>query len=182
MPRLFVALGDIPIDDELSRVIGDLLGGIPGGRPTAADARHVTLAFIGDQDASKLHRIEAACAAAAVQGQAENYILDRLGGFPSPKARIIALTGLTPPGLGRLALDLGDRLRAVGCDVERRPLRVHVTVARLREVRAIPAQVIAPLRVRAEEIRLYESELLPAGARYHLVSAFPLPVREEPSA
>ena len=182
MPRLFVALGDIAIDEALSRLIADLLAGIPGARPTAPESRHVTLAFIGDVDRSKLPRIEEACAVAAAGGRTESYVLDRIGGFPRQEARIIALTGLTPPGLGRLALDLGERLAAAGLDVERRSLRMHVTVGRLREVFSVPAQVIAPLRVKAEEIRLYESELLPAGARYHLVSAFLLPSREEPSA
>lgn len=182
MPRLFVALGDIPVDRELGRVIADLLSGLPGARPTAPESRHVTLAFIGEVPASQVRPIIAACAETAAQGHAEPYVLDRLGGFPRAEARIVALTGPTPAGLARLADSLGDRLLAVGCAVDRRPLRMHVTLARLRENCRIPHKDIAPLRVKAEEIRLYESELLPAGARYHLVSAFALPSGEEPSA
>ncbi len=181
MPRLFVALGNIPVGAELGRVIAEALAALPGARPTPPESRHVTLAFIGEVPGSRLPLIEAACAAAAGEGAAERYVLDRLGGFPRPEARIVALTGVTPPGLHRLALELGERLRAVGIDVDRRPLRMHVTVGRLRDVCRIPVQSIAPLRVKAEEIRLYESELLPGGARYHLVSAFPLPDREDPS-
>ncbi len=182
MARLFVALGDIPVDQELARAIAELLAGVPGARATAPESRHVTLAFIGDAARSQMPRIEAACAEAAAETRAQSYVLDQLGGFPRAEARIVALTGVTPPGLGRLAQGLGDRLRAGGFPVERRPLRMHVTVGRLRESYRIPRQDIAPLHVMAEEIRLYESELLPAGARYHLVSAFALPSREEPSA
>ena len=182
MPRLFVALGDIPVDRELGRAIAELLSGLPGARATAPESRHVTLAFIGEVAGPQVPRIQAACAEAAAQGRAEHYVLDRLGGFPRAEARIVALTGPTPTELGRLAERLGDRLRDAGCAVERRPLRMHVTVARLRANCRIPRKDIAPLRVKAEEIRLYESELLPAGARYHLVSAFALPSGEEPSA
>ena len=182
MPRLFAALGSIPVQEELERSIAALLSGLPGARPTPPEYRHVTIAFIGDVGASRLPEIEAACAAAARRGAAEDYLLDRLGGFPQAEGRIVALTGPTPPELARLASELGDGMRSQGLAVDRRPLRMHVTVARLRESCRIPAQVILPLRVKAEEIRLYESELLPAGARYHLVSTFSLPVREGPSA
>ena len=182
MPRLFVALGDIPMNEEIGRLIAAAISGLPGARPTPPEARHVTLAFIGDVPASKIPAIEGACAAAAAPARAESYVLDRLGGFPRPEARIVALTGPTPAGLGQLALELADRLRAEGLAVERRPLRMHVTVARLRESCPIPGQLVPPLRVKAEEIRLYESELLPAGARYHLVSAFSLPAGDGASA
>ncbi len=182
MPRLFVALGSIPVGEDLQRRIAAVCAGLPAVRPTSAESRHVTLAFVGEVPASRLPPIEAACAAAAGQGRAEEYVLDRLGGFPGPKARIVALTGAAPPGLVGLAADLGERLHAAGLDVDRRPLRLHVTIARLRDTGRIPAQAIAPLRVMAEEIRLYESELLPAGARYHLISTYALPNGQGPSA
>ena len=182
MPRLFVALGCIPFGEDLQRVIAELLSRLPGARSTPPESRHVTLAFLGDVPPSRVPVIKAACAAAAEDGRAERYVLDRLGGFPRAEARIVALQGETPAGLGHLAQDLGERLRAAGVDVDRRPLRMHVTVGRLRDACRIPVQSIDPLRAKAEEIRLYESELLPAGARYHLVSAFSLPEREGPSA
>jgi len=182
MPRLFVALGDIPQDERIAGSLSRLLARLPGAREVAAEGRHVTLAFLGEVPRGRIGSVEEACRTAARGGRQEEYVLNALGGFPRSEARIVALTGPTPPGLGRLAAALGDLLGAEGFAVERRPLRVHVTVARLRESCAIPAQVIAPLRVMAEEIRLYESELLPAGARYHLVSAFALPRAEGPSA
>ena len=182
MARLFVALGSIAVGEDLERRIAAVLSGLPAVRPAPAASRHVTLAFIGDVPASDLPGIEAACAAAASGGRAEEYVLDRLGGFPRPEARIVALTGVAPPGLARLAADLGERLRAAGLQVDRRPLRLHVTIARLRDTLRIPSQAIAPLRAMAEEIRLYESELLPAGARYHLISTYALPNGGSPSA
>jgi 2'-5' RNA ligase len=182
VPRLFVALADIPVWAELERLIASAIADLPGARPTPQAYRHVTLAFIGDVPQAMVAAIEGAMAGVAASAHAEGYALDRLGGFPRPEARIVALTGATPQGLGRLALDLADRLRAAGIAVERRPLRMHVTVARLRENRLIATQFVPPLRVMAEEIRLYESELLPAGARYHLVSRFALPHGDGASA
>ena len=105
-------------------------------------------------------------------------MLDRIAGFPRREARIVALLGPTPAGLGATALRLAERLRGEGFEVEHRPFKLHVTLARMREAIAVPERRILPLHVMAKEIRLYESELLPGGARYHVVSAYPLPDRK----
>ena len=182
MPRLFVALADPDLGPELERAAREAVASLPGARAVGRDARHVTLAFIGEVLASRLPTIAEACAEAAAGGRRTHYVLDQIRGFPRSRARILALTGETPPGLADLAGRLAEQLLRRGVDVDRRPFHLHVTLARLRESVEIPAVRVDPLRVMAEEIRLYESELLPTGARYHLRSAFPLPAGKSPDA
>jgi 2'-5' RNA ligase len=169
MRRLFLALAA----PELPRVVEDridaALQGVLGARRTQRAMRHITLAFLGDIAEERIPSIVAAMRNAASRADRVPYAFDRLGGFPGRTARILALTGETPKALMDLAANLGGELKAAGLPVDPKPFRLHLTVARLREPSSLPVQTIEKVSGAAEEIRLYESELLSAGAHYTLL-------------
>ena len=169
MRRLFLALAAPKLPQAVEDRIDAALRGLSGARRTAPEMRHITLAFLGDVSEERISDIAAAMRAAATRAARIPYAFDRLGGFPGRNARILAVTGETPPALAALAADLGRGLRAAGLPADPKPLRLHLTVARLREASSLPAQAIEKVTAAAEEIRLYESELLSAGAHYSLL-------------
>ena len=70
MPRLFVALGEVPHDGALARQIAEALASLPAARPAAPKSRHVTLAFIGDVAPLGVPRVEEVCREVASEGRA----------------------------------------------------------------------------------------------------------------
>lgn len=140
-------------------------------RLVAADALHVTLAFLGGRDRDGAARI----ADVALGGVDE---------LPPPCLTPIAAAALPVRRPRVVALDLADRhdrAAAIQSDVverlagaglyepERRPFRPHLTVARVRgkasvRLGALPVPPDEPIG--PEAVVLYRSDLTPAGARY----------------
>lgn len=171
MRRLFFALAAPTLPSPLEARIEALVREL-GARPSALASRHITLAFLGDVEEARVADVLRAGQAAAQRARRSEYALDRLGGFPVGVARIPALSGWAPPELASLAAELGRELLARDFTVDRKPFRLHVTVARLRTPRAVPPHDIDKLHGPAEEIRLYESELLSAGAHYTVLETW----------
>ena len=184
--RLFLALPAPPIPQDLERRIDAAIAPLPGARRTLMEARHITLAFLGDVEEEAIPSVRQAMREAAQAAAPVPYALDRLGGFPGRTARILALTGRTPKALAALALDLSRRLRERGIAVDEKLFRLHLTLARLRSPQNLPQEAIAEVRAAAEEIHLYESELLSAGAHYTIMETSPLsaalPPRQGPDS
>ena len=105
--------------------------------PTAPDMRwvppqrwHVTLAFLGEVDADRIPRLEAALGeVAATHAPLEGLRLEGAGSF-----RGALWLGITPTGrhspADRLARAVQRAMRTSGVPLERRPWRAHLTVAR----------------------------------------------------
>jgi RNA 2',3'-cyclic 3'-phosphodiesterase len=139
---------------------------------------HVTLAFLGETPEERLPDVTAAVEAAASSVTAFDIEIDHPGRFPpTGKPRVVWL------GFGAGApatLALGDRVRSElarrQITFDRKPLRAHITLARVREdVSLVDARSIAAateamriphLRFRADAAVLLESVLSPRGARY----------------
>jgi len=149
---------------------------------------HVTLAFLGRTPDERLAEVSAAAEAAAGAITAFDVELDRPGRFPaSGRPRVVWLAiGAGAPAV----LTLGERIRA---ELRRReialddkPLRAHVTLARVREdvtlvdARAIAAAVVAMrlplLRFRVDSVVVFESVLSPRGPKYTPRATVPLGV------
>lgn len=180
--RLFVAL-DLPaavragIADWGRTELAD-----PALRPVAAEALHVTLAFLGQTELGAVGRIEAAMGESA--GPAPLVELGDPVAKPTPRrARLYALPALAPgaePIQARLAeLLAAERLYRPG----KRPFWPHVTVARVRGTRR-PMPVERPpqeLPIGLSEafygvrMTLYRSELQAQGARYVPLAQVELP-------
>ena len=149
---------------------------------------HVTLAFLGQTPDERLADVTAAAQTAAREVTAFDIELDRPGRFPeSGKPRVVWLgMGAGAPTL----LALGERLRAELARGEiafdKKPLRAHITLGRVREdvslvdARAVAAGIeamrIPHLRFRADAVIVFESVLSPRGPRYTARASAPLRV------
>jgi len=178
--RLFVAL-DLPaaVVDALVAWRAPLLRARDRElRPVAADALHVTLAFLGWQPEAAiapLSRLVPECAAgAAVGGLAFGAPL----WLPRRRPRVLAVALEDRHGaLGALQARLVERLAEGGWqEPEARPYLPHVTVARSRgrEGVRVPRDGVLPaappLAFEGTAVVLYRSRLAPDGARYEPLS------------
>ena len=142
----------------------------PALRAVDEDALHVTLHFLGERPAGEVPRLREAIAGAPdlaipLTGTGTLWL--------APRRPHVLTCGLESPGpaLAALHAGLGAALRAAadGWTPDARPLRPHVTVARVRRggrprQDAVPA---APaLRCGATAVLLQRSVLEPSGARY----------------
>jgi RNA 2',3'-cyclic 3'-phosphodiesterase len=119
--RLFVSLRPPPdVLDALARTVSDL-------RTTRPDQWHVTLAFLGEV-ADPQPLVPALDLAAAATAPLELRL--RGGGFfRGPGVLYAGLAG-DVDGLRRLAGRVQGAVRQAGVDLEERPYRPHLTVAR----------------------------------------------------
>ena len=142
-------------------------------RPVRAEALHVTLVFLGWQEAAAAEKIAAAAFAA-------------IGSASVPRLRAAGVRPLPPRDPRLFALDLEDfegRASALQAGVsdaleeggwytpEKRPFWPHVTLARVkrgeRRVPPLPSEPLAPAEsFAAGELTLYRSTLRRQGALY----------------
>lgn len=178
--RLFFAieLGD-PLLDLLEESTAPLRDEAPELAWVRREHRHLTLKFLGDVDeASARKLIEAADRATARHSPLEMSVRD-VGAFPNfRRARVVWIGVEQERRLELLHHDLELACEGAGFEVEGRPFRPHITLARVRSplpvdrLRAL-ARVARSVRARAtalvERITLFESTLAPSGARYRRV-------------
>ncbi len=140
-----------------------------GGRRTALDSIHLTLAFLGEIPAERAADAEAT--AAAVRGESFVLRIDRLGWW---KHNRILWAGCDPmpPALESLAADLGRRLRDAGFALEARPFAAHVTLLRNARCPA-PPQLPEAIDWPVREFVLVESRL-GEEIRYPIIGRWPL--------
>lgn len=191
--RLFLA---IEIPAEIQRLLADGTAGVraelPKARWVRAELMHLTLAFLGDTEASQVAPLGRELTAAVANHAPMRMTLTQAGAFP-PRGRATVLwAGLKADG------DLEGLQQAVTVAVERalgktagggKKLRFHphVTVARCRPpwprwavekfVAALAQDLPGPPTSHlfpVTEVVLIESELRPQGPRYRTVGAYPL--------
>jgi 2'-5' RNA ligase len=154
--RIFYALW--PEEAETQALAAACRGLFPlSGRPLDARDHHVTLAFVGRVEASRLASF------LELAGPIEPFAMkfDLLEHWAKP--RVLVTTTSDVPRALRAAVDLlWHRLDRLGIARDTRPLRPHVTLARdVRQWRA--DRPWTPVSWRAHRIRLVESQpdLLP---------------------
>jgi 2'-5' RNA ligase len=163
--RLFFAL---PAPEAVRELAARVQAQLPRAALPALDGLHLTLAFLGDQEPGRVEALlETARRAAA--GHAP-FLLETagLGAFGKASApRLLFLAFRSQPALAALATDLRQGLRALGASFDPKPLRPHLTLARLKEPVTLASLVPGPdLAFEAREVILYRSTLSPAGSRY----------------
>lgn len=147
------------------------------GRSIPTDNLHLTLAFLGALKGDQRERVSALLAEAAEGGRLTEQPLDRVGAFPGPASRLIALEGEPDPVLFELRRRLlvalaAAELPAAGKD---RPFRPHVSLIRLRRpVDTLPFTTLE-LTLPVRELVLYESVAGEEGVSYYRLAAFDLP-------
>ena len=149
---------------------------------TKPEQMHLTLAFLGEQPPEALERMYAAAQPCTALPPFDA-TLSGAGAFPNPRRAHVLWLGITDGAsqLVELATRLCSGLREAGFELETRPFRPHLTVARVkrgcerdaeRALRSIePGEVT---RFHVGKVLLMKSELSPKGARHEEVRAFPL--------
>ena len=187
--RLFIAaVPPPPVRAALAATQEALRAGLaaPGAavrlRWVRPEAVHLTLRFLGETPDDRRPAIERALAATAAAGAPIDLRLGVVGTFGGRRPRVVWV-GLEGDiaALGDCAAALNRALAAEGFPHEPRPLRPHLTLARvsgrpgrdaharlLSLVAATPVPPSKPSRAgfRVETLELIRSELRPDGPRY----------------
>ena len=167
--RLFFALWpDAAVRGALARLAaaaGD------HGRPVARDNLHLTLAFLGTLDATRLAAVRDA--AARVDAEPFRLTLDRIDRWRRPRL-ICAVPSAPPDALLRLAGELSEAMRALDLPIERRPFAPHVTLVRRAGGEAPPAPPEAPVTWDVDRFALVASRPSEEGVRYTPLAHWPV--------
>ena len=168
--RLFFALWPDALTSGALSTIAQEVAAESGGRATAPGNIHLTLAFLGDQPDAIARDLSAA--AGRISAPAFDLVFDKVESW---RKTAIAWAGVrsVPPPLVALHDSVARLLLATEIESDSRPFAVHVTLAR-RVVTAVRRPLAPPLTWHVAAFALVASELSPAGARYRVLSSWPL--------
>jgi len=171
--RLFFALWPDAATSNALAALAQQVAVEAGGRPTAPGNVHLTLAFLGDQPRRIARELSAA--AARISAPSFDLVLDSVDSW---RKSAIAWAGVqsVPPPLTELQQKITRSLLVSGLEVEERPFAVHVTLARRIKV-AVRHPLAPPLVWHVTAFALMVSEPDVAGARYRVLSSWPLAQR-----
>jgi 2'-5' RNA ligase len=143
---------------------------LEGGRLIVPINLHMTLAFLGDCDATRRECIELAAASVAAPAFRLNLVAIQW----RRRTGIVWLTASeVPEPLTQLVASLNCALAPCGYAPDSRPFRAHVTVARnVRRLRG--GQRIASIEWYVRDYCLVSSTLTPRGSDYAVVTRWPL--------
>lgn len=163
--RLFFAL---PCPEEIRAPLAAWRDGLAiDGQPVAAANLHLTLAFLGA--VPRARKAELLALGASLPRTPFELLLDRLERWRNGILHLAPTT--IPPALPSLVQALQDALQVSGFELERRPFRPHLTLARhCRHAPDAEAQFAWPAR----ELVLYSSENGPHGVHYRAIGRWPL--------
>jgi 2'-5' RNA ligase len=132
--RLFYAL---ELDDALRAALDHALAPLRAVQPDLAwvhaDKLHLTMKFVGDVEERDVGRLTAAADTVASRHRPFEMTLGGVGAFPNfRRARVVWVGVESDPRLELLHHDLEVACADAGLEVEGRPFRPHITVARVR--------------------------------------------------
>ncbi len=175
--RLFLA---VPIPDETRTSLGmvqEQIVDIFGNRGrTRMESMHLTLKFLGETEEERVPAIEAAVGAAVSGLLPFRLVPDLLTFFGQPdRPRIIAIE-LTPVDrINNLAHGVSLACEKIGFHRDPRPFTPHITIFRPRKPGRVNRRKLSGIPgIPVREVNLYQSRLLPDGARYRKLASFPL--------
>lgn len=184
--RLFVGLAVSEAAKEtLERLTLRLRAKDDGLRWSTREQWHVTLVFLGEvEDVARTALVREL---KSVQRPALMLHMERLGVFE--RSGILHAEVEVTQELLRLYEAVASAVKRSGLEIEERPYRAHITLARARNRegrkaiermrRAVESREQQRLSAswRAEEFLLYESQLSPGGSRYVVRERFALEAR-----
>lgn len=132
---------------------------------------HVTLKFLGWTRLAALEAVGDALERAIVGVPRLTFKTSRLGAFASLDKASVLWAGVEEASgaLAQLAGAIETAMEGIGYAAETRPYHPHVTLARLREIRAVKDLVLPVAEqmfgdTRVEAVTLFESETKPTGS------------------
>ncbi|HXX85259.1 MAG TPA: RNA 2',3'-cyclic phosphodiesterase [Casimicrobiaceae bacterium] len=166
--RLFFALWPDAATQAAIAALANEVASEAKGRAVAADNVHLTLAFLGEQPASRVPEL---CAlAAAIDMAPFQLALDEIGCFRKTGIAWLG-AGTAPPELVALHSGLARALEGVGIALDARPFAPHLTLAR-RAKAPVRRRLARPVLWSVASFALVYSETLPDRARYRLLEAW----------
>ncbi len=191
--RVFVGL-DIPdeIRNRLARYMDGLRGFAPDVRWVRPESFHVTLKFIGEQKPEQVEAIRRELT--TVNAAPFDVAFRGHGFFPGPRNPRVFWVGIhADESLPNLAVAIDGAVSRTGVPRERNAYQPHLTLSRSGSGSPRPKPGDRPSAklghlaerlagkpepdfgtMTAREFFLYESKLLPGGARYTKLQRFPL--------
>jgi RNA 2',3'-cyclic 3'-phosphodiesterase len=194
--RLFVAVDlDEGVRGDVRSLIVRMRSAIRGDRSSritwaAPERLHLTLHFIGNVDDEMAERLTKTMAS-PIDLSAFRVVFGGVGAFSSRGRPNVIWLGVTEgrEPLSELHSIVGHRLKAEGCELDRRPFSPHLTLARLRQPSGTGTRPhgkggLSPVLVRVlgtgpdrggrrglsptviDRVRLYESRLGSGGATH----------------
>ena len=142
------------------------------GRAISGEHVHLTLAFLGDVAVASIPVLRSIGDAQSLRGAMLDF--DTLGAWRASGVAWVAPSVL-PSTLVDLHATLHGALVEAGFEIESRPFRPHVTLAR-RCVQPHPRTQSAPIHWAVRRLCLIGSELRPEGPRHTTLAEWPLTV------
>jgi 2'-5' RNA ligase len=132
--RLFLAANfDAVLREQLYAAAAPLREAGPTVSWVARDRLHVTLKFLGEQDASLVPRLSSALENTLAARPAFDVRLRGYGAFPNFRnPRVVWMGGEDARPLVAIAASIDDVCAAIGLARETRPFRAHVTLGRVQ--------------------------------------------------
>jgi 2'-5' RNA ligase len=187
--RLFIAF---PISEEVRRELEKVhpvnLPSLSSGQSGSTEGRfdrvkwvspeqwHITVAFLGDVETQCIASLREAIENVCKKYGPMNFKLDKIDGFPNiQNPNVIVAKAIDESGTAsQLQKELVDGLRKIGIEIENRPWKPHITIARnpVKSASGRPPLAgfnrvnLQPVEWKVDEVILFESELLPTGPRY----------------
>lgn len=180
--RAFTAI-PIPAEvvEEITAFRDSIRQELPGVKWTKPAGYHITLKFLGGISPSKLEQVKLAMDEASAQWKGFDISLGGTGAFPKPSRARVLWVGAEAGDRDCAAVfeSLESPLAGIGFDREKRPFRVHITLARFKKPGPVPGSVMdarfSSSTFPAAKVVLYQSTLKPAGAVYTPLYTIKLP-------
>jgi 2'-5' RNA ligase len=190
MTRTFIALEmNENVQNHLAGVIHRVAQALPRLNWVNPSSIHLTLAFPGELEDTRLEQAMQATEAAAQQVRPFSYHLTRMSIFGSPRQPRVLWIGIAEKSgsLSRLQRILNQELDLHGFETEDRPFSPHFTLARVKnplspdELQCLQDiltgkqhSLVLPDEYPVQYVNVMKSELLRSGAHYTCLAAFPL--------
>ncbi|MEX0302266.1 MAG: RNA 2',3'-cyclic phosphodiesterase [Leisingera sp.] len=177
--RAFVGL---PLPDAALDALERVQEGLAAGRQVPPENMHLTLAFLDDQPEAVLQALHQELAEFA--GPSLDLFFENLEIFGGKQPRVLAAAVQKTPELSRLRDRVRSACQAAGIELARERFRPHVTLARFpRLLQQGQLEKIAGflqnsggfrLQAKSCSFALYQSTLMPEGARYEVLAEYAL--------
>ena len=176
-PRVFFAVWPDPdVRAALEMLARDCAARTGGRAPDPANL-HLTLAFIGTVDRSRVVILREIGSNAAAAAKPFALILDRIGAFHRQEIAWLGCSHVSEAMQG-LADGLLSQLTATGFDLESRPFCPHVTLARRARTRALEwtrdGALATPVVWNVSRLALTASTQAQGALRYVVIDSWPL--------
>jgi 2'-5' RNA ligase len=179
--RLFIAVNfPAAVRDAIYADAEPLRAATTAVRWVSAAALHVTLKFLGDQDASLVTPLRDVLESVVPNHAAIAARTTDIGAFPNfrhPRVVWVGMTSERP--LQVLAADIDQALTPLGIAREARAFQAHLTLGRVKATALAAAAKSngCSRELAVKTVDLMQSELGPGGSRYSVLAAVPLHAR-----